>query len=507
MLSPIEVVPLAAAGPVLVDVRTEALKSTDPLALYRDVQLLTPDCYLFESLAGPAEDLNTAVVGWGRLAEVRIHPGTVGGFIELIGTGPLTEAIGTTLDRILGADRQITEADQIWRALRAITALFTVHTDIPTSTFAFGFLTALGYSAAWDIEELPERTLPPVGPGYALTLFQRTAWYDLHTGTAELLTATGPLLPEPPSVPVPPGTTGTTGRNGPGDPGDPGAAVPAAPAPTAIRDSLTAAAFERQVERCLDHIGVGDIYQIQIGHRIDVDTALSPLEVYLRLRDRSPAPYMYLIPWAGRTVVGASPELYLRVTDGSLMMRPIAGTAPGGGSVPAETSLADLRDNAKQQAEHVMLVDLCRNDIGRVCRPGTLTVDSFMRAEPFGYVNHLVSTVSGRLQDEIDIWDVVRATFPAGTMTGAPKIRAMELIHGIENAPRGLYAGAVGLIDLRGHAVLALCIRTAVHHEGRFSIQASAGVVADSTPAQEWDETLAKLSATYWALTGQEIPR
>jgi anthranilate synthase component 1 len=166
---------------------------------------------------------------------------------------------------------------------------------------------------------------------------------------------------------------------------------------------------------------------------------------------------------------------------------------------------ASLSGSAKQRAEHVMLVDLCRNDVGRVCRPGTLSVDSMMRAEPFGYVHHLVSTVSGRTEAGVDVWDVVKATFPAGTMTGAPKIRAMELIEEIEREPRGLYAGAVGLVDVRGFAVFALCIRTAVHHRGVYSIQASAGVVADSDPREEWQETNTKLSAAYWALTGEEL--
>ncbi|MFD9128875.1 anthranilate synthase component I family protein [Kitasatospora sp. NPDC059571] len=476
----------SATERLTVGVAAEPLLHRDPLTLYQDVRAATEDCYLFESLAGPADDLRCAVVGWGRIAELRFHRDRV----ELDADGPAGAALGAALDRALGAGRRTGgDAGRVFEAIRAAQAVFRVETELPSSTFAFGFLTTLGYRAAWGIEDLPEPERAEDTPWQTLTLFQRTAWYDLATGTARLLTATGPLLPEP--APLPP-------------PGPPAVhEPPPAPAPESVRDSTDEPEFTERTRRCLRHIGVGDVYQIQIGHRIDVRTALSPLDAYRRLRHRSPAPYMYLLPWAGRTVVGASPELYVRVVDGVLTMRPIAGTVAAGAD--GRDPSAELSGSAKQRAEHVMLVDLCRNDVGRVCRPGTLSVDSMMRPEPFGYVHHLVSTVSGRLEAGLDLWDVVRATFPAGTMTGAPKIRAMELIEEIEREPRGLYAGAVGLVDVRGFAVFALCIRTAVHHRGVYSIQASAGVVADSDPYEEWRETLTKMSAAYWALTGEEL--
>jgi anthranilate synthase component 1 len=478
----------SATDTLTVSVTSEPLLHRDPLTLYQDVRAVTEDCYLFESLAGPADDLRSAVVGWGRLAELRFHESRV----ELDAEGPVGAALGAALDGVLGPGRRLTGRGQVFEAIRAVQAVFTVHTDRPAA-FAFGFLTTLGYRAAWDIEDLPSPERADDAPRQTLTLFQHTAWYDLATGTARVLTATGPLLPEP--APLPP----------PGAPA--GHLPPPAPAPAAVHDSVTERDFLARTERCLRHIGVGDVYQIQIGHRIDVETALAPLDAYRRLRHRSPAPYMYLLPWAGRTVVGASPELYVRVDDGVLTMRPIAGTVAAGpdGEAADASRAASLSGSAKQRAEHVMLVDLCRNDVGRVCRPGTLGVDSMMRAEPFGYVHHLVSTVSGRTEAGVDVWDVVQATFPAGTMTGAPKIRAMELIEEIEREPRGLYAGAVGLVDVRGFAVFALCIRTAVHHRGVYSVQASAGVVADSDPREEWQETLTKLSAAYWALTGEEL--
>ena len=191
-----------------------------------------------------------------------------------------------------------------------------------------------------------------------------------------------------------------------------------------------------------------------------------------------------------------------------MAMRPLAGTIRRG-KTEAETikAAATLRANAKEVAEHVMLVDLCRNDFGRVCIPGSLEVTDLLATELYSHVIHLVSHVIAELDDNQDIYDLIAASFPAGTMTGTPKIRAMEIIEALETTRRGIYAGAIGLIDFNGDANLALCIRTAFHQEGRYFIRASAGIVADSEPEAEWDETLAKLGATYWAITGEEIAK
>ncbi|MFF9571353.1 anthranilate synthase component I family protein [Streptomyces sp. NPDC014685] len=287
-----------------------------------------------------------------------------------------------------------------------------------------------------------------------------------------------------------------------------GGVLPEAPRPYRVRDTCDEETFLARVRRCLEHIGVGDIYQIQIGHRIDVATSLAPLDVYRRLRGRNPSPYMYLLPRAGRTVIGASPEVLFHTRGGTVVMRPIAGTAPRSGEEAADRArVARLLADEKERAEHIMLVDLCRNDIGRVCAPGTLQTPDLMRVETYSHVFHLVSTVQGTLEAGHDTWSVLRAAFPAGTVTGAPKIRAMEIIQELESEPRGLYAGAVGLIDLRGWSRLALCIRTIVHDPdtGTYSTQSCAGIVADSRPRAEWHETLHKMGAAYWALTGREL--
>ncbi|MFE9426918.1 anthranilate synthase component I family protein [Kitasatospora sp. NPDC006697] len=495
--------PLGSAAGIPVRVESREVAAPDPLQLFEALQRTRPpgDSYLLESLDGPEQDRHAAVVGWGRLAELRCHPDR----LELHGSEPLLARLAEVVSEAVGRPAEpsgdghgwpLAGGPALWRVLRAVQRGFRVETDVPAGRFAFGFLAAFTYEAAWAMEELPQNQVPADQPLCTLALFRHTVWYDLDGGGARHLVASGPQLP--------------AARDGadalPQAPAAPAAEVPAAPVPRAVRDSATAEEYHAWVKRCLGHIEVGDSYQIQIGHRIEVETELTPLQAYRRLRHRNPSPYMYVIPWAGRTVVGASPELFIRIEDGRISMRPIAGTAVRAAD-PQEDArrVAGLRASEKERAEHIMLVDLCRNDIGRVCVPGTLAVDAMMDVEPFAYVHHLVSTVSGTLRPEADVWAAVCATFPAGTMTGAPKLRAMEIINGIESTPRGIYAGALGLLDVRGFTMLALCIRTAVHEGGRYTIQASAGVVADSEPAAEWRETLAKLSATYWSLTGEEL--
>ncbi len=487
-------------------VTSDEIPYVDALNLYQELSAIrTPDdVYLFESLDGPDQDRHFAAVGCGRLAELRVHADRV----DLVAPGDLGEALAAAVTAAAGRPPARADGtrgwpldgpDTVWRVLRAVQGVFDVDTDVPTGTFAFGFLTTLSYEAAWAMEDLPAPRPGADLPRCTLTLFKDTLWYDLRGGGLRHLAAHGPRLGGPA-----PDLSAAVDRAR--SRGAARAAVPDAPEPHSVRDTVDEETFTGRARRCLEHIGVGDSYQIQIGHRMDVETELTPLQVYRRLSHRNPSPYMYLVPWAGRTVIGASPELFVRIQDGTISMRPIAGTAPRAAD-PAEDArrVAELRASAKEQAEHVMLVDLCRNDIGRVCVPDTLRVDTMMEVEPFAYVHHLVSTVSGRVRDGVDVWAAVCATFPAGTMTGAPKLRAMEIIHDTEDEPRGIYAGALGLVDVRGFAVLALCIRTVVHDGVRYSTQASAGVVADSEPAAEWRETLAKMSAAHWALTGEEL--
>jgi len=215
---------------------------------------------------------------------------------------------------------------------------------------------------------------------------------------------------------------------------------------------------------------------------------------------------MYLAFIGGRYLIGASPESFITVRDGVIAMRPLAGTAPRGKTTEEDQSLCEqLRSDPKEIAEHIMLVDLCRNDLSRICKSDSLAVEDLMTVEKHSHVMHLVSHVCAKPKDDVDVYDLIQATFPAGTMTGAPKIRAMEIIADIETTRRHAYAGAVGVMDFGGYAVLALCIRTAFFDGNEYTIRASAGVVADSDPCREWKETLHKMGSTYWAITGREL--
>ncbi|WP_079129203.1 anthranilate synthase component I family protein [Streptomyces qaidamensis] len=457
------------------------------------------DVFLTESPVGPEQDHRPAVVGCGRLAEVRVyaHRIEVDGLPEL--RAALLAAADTasmTGDGVPGSRAFHTSA-QVWDLLERARTLFRLDTGVSATTYAFGFLATFSYEAAWHMEELPPRA-ESATPDVTLTLFRDTVWYDRDTGAVQLRRAHGPGFER-----VPARVTPALAHRAQASPA---VGHPEAPEPRSVRDSVDRATFLGWAATCLEHIRVGDIYQIQIGHRIDVETDLTPVDVYRRLRGRNPSPYMYLVPRAGSVLIGASPELYLRIEGDRILMRPIAGTTRRGPDAAAdERNIARMVNSRKERAEHIMLVDLCRNDIGRVSEPGTLPVDRLMSVESFSHVFHLVSTVSGWLRPQAGPWDAIRATFPAGTMSGAPKIRAMEIIDGLEEEPRGAYAGAVGLVDVRGWSELALCIRSVVHDGRTYATQSSAGMVADSDPAAEWAETLAKMAATYWALTGREL--
>lgn len=503
---------VAMVPPFAVRVTAAPVAPHDPLALYSSLveKAGNDEAFLFESLAGPREDCRSTVVGYGRLAEIRLFAD----HIEISGLTPLraallvaAEELGMTgmpgapdVDR---ASVAFPSADRAWELLRRAQGMFAVETDIPDTDYAFGFLTSLAYEAVWHMEELPARDTSHGVPDVTLTLFRGTVWYDERAKTARHLAADSRAFPLPDQPDISALAAAAARESGPADrPGD----CPEAPVPRSVLDTVRRETFLDWTRRCLEHIRVGDIYQIQIGHRVDVVTDLTPVEVYRRLRFRNPSPYMYLAPHADGMLIGASPELFFRTQGDKIVMRPIAGTTRRTDSAEENARrVKEMTASTKEQAEHVMLVDLCRNDIGRVCRPDTLSVDDFMTVETFSHVFHLVSTVSGRPAPEADPWRVLAATFPAGTMTGAPKIRAMEIISGIEQETRGVYAGAIGLIDVRGWSELALCIRTIVHDGGTYSTQSSAGIVAQSSPEAEWDETLAKMGAAYWALTGEEL--
>ena len=259
--------------------------------------------------------------------------------------------------------------------------------------------------------------------------------------------------------------------------------------------------FRARVARARELIAEGDCIQIVVSQRFDVRPAPEPLALYRALRHVNPSPYMFLIGAGGATLVGASPEPFIRVEAGRVVMHPIAGTRPRGRDEREDAANEEeLRASEKERAEHVMLVDLARNDIGRVSRAGTVRVRELMRVDRFSHVMHLTSVVDGELAAEVDALDAFRACFPAGTVSGAPKIRAMERIAELEPDRRGPYSGAVGYIGFDGRLDTCIAIRTAVIADGVCRIQAGAGIVADSDPAAEELETRAKARALLRAI-------
>ncbi len=265
--------------------------------------------------------------------------------------------------------------------------------------------------------------------------------------------------------------------------------------------TMDQATFMDGVRRVKEFIAAGDAYQVVISRRLDAELRADPFTVYRALRTINPSPYLFFLRLGKTSIVGSSPEVLVRLEDDRVEERPIAGTHPRGRTEEEDARLAsEMRADPKERAEHVMLVDLGRNDVGRVSRIGSVEVSEFMVVERYSHVMHLVSHVRGRLEPGKDAFDVLAACFPAGTLTGAPKIRAMEIIEEIEATRRGPYGGAVGYISYSGNLDSCITIRTVVCHGRRASIQVGAGIVADSDPKTEWLETCSKARGMILAL-------
>lgn len=258
--------------------------------------------------------------------------------------------------------------------------------------------------------------------------------------------------------------------------------------------------FEQLVERAKDHIAGGDIFQVVLSQRFCRETSADPFSTYRALRRLNPSPYMFFLDFGEMQLIGSSPEVLVRLEDGVAQLNPIAGTRPRGVDAAEDAQLErELRDDPKERAEHVMLVDLGRNDLGRVCEFGSIKIPDYMKVEKYSHVMHLVSRVVGDLHPELDAFDLLRATFPAGTVSGAPKIRAMEIIEELEGVRRGPYAGAVGYwgfpAEGKGNMDFCITIRTIVQRGSKAYIQAGAGIVADSDPQREYHECVNKARA------------
>jgi anthranilate synthase component 1 len=259
--------------------------------------------------------------------------------------------------------------------------------------------------------------------------------------------------------------------------------------------------FLRAVETSKEYIRAGDIFQVVLSQRLRVESGADPMDIYRALRVINPSPFMFYLRTDDVTLLGSSPEIMVRVEDGLITSRPLAGTRPRGKTAEEDKRFeADLLDDPKERAEHVMLVDLARNDVGRVAQPGTIRLSDLLHVERYSHVMHLVSNVMGRLRPGCTALDALRVSVPAGTVSGAPKVRAMEIIDELEPTKRGPYAGAVGYVDYAGNMDTCIALRTMVLSGGVLDVQAGAGIVADSVPQREFEETLNKARALLLAV-------
>lgn len=478
----------ARVVPVVREIFADALT---PVGLYRSLAEGRPGSFLLES----AEQGGI----WSRYS-----------FIGVRSFGVLTEHLGAShwIDSGLSVERAFAgpmPSDPL-EALDALYARWRSPRDAAHPPLAGGLVGFIGWDAVRRIENLPDA--PPrdyPSPELAFAFASDLVVMDHRTGTVSLVAAA--LLDGDPdedarealwndaqarldalasalTAPVAPAV----------------AAIDITTAPTA-RHRSSREEFLAAVETSKTFIHDGDVFQVVVSQRFDHELTATPLEVYRVLRALNPSPYMYVLtlesaqgdPYA---IVGSSPEALVKVESSRAFSHPIAGSRPRGRNPEEDAALAEeLLADRKEQAEHLMLVDLARNDLSKVCRPGTVEVTEFMQVERFSHIMHLVSSVEGDVRAEATPIDVFRATFPAGTLSGAPKPRALEIIDELEPARRGVYGGVVGYFAFSGDVDLAIAIRTAYLAEGVARVQAGAGLVADSQPVSEFDETVAKAAA------------
>jgi len=436
------------------------------------------DCFLLESAEGGER--------WGRYSILAISPAC---------------RVTATKDETLLCYRDGTSAVHdgdilSWLRENVIAQPFLAADDLP---FAGGAVGYFGYQLVSRFEDIPDDLPDPVeAPESAFLLVDRFMVFDNLRGTLTCCVR----LPEDEadeaqcvldrmeaSLYEGEAATAMDLDDGvlPGNPPD---------------ACMSQADFEAAVARAREYIHAGDIFQVVLSQRFSKALCCTPFDIYRAVRHINPSPYLFYLQIGDTILVGSSPEILVQRDGSQAIVRPIAGTRPRGGNSEADKALEkELLADAKECAEHIMLVDLGRNDLGRVCRYGTVQVTDLMVIERYSHVMHIVSQVEGILRQDVDAIDLLAATFPAGTVSGAPKVRAMEIIHELEPVARGPYAGAVGYIGYGGQRMdTAIAIRTAVIHKGGLHIQAGAGIVADSVPEREHAECVNKAAAMFRAV-------
>jgi anthranilate synthase component 1 len=451
-----------------------------PVRLFRRMRGGGREAFLLESVEGGESIARYTFLGVGPTARLTVRDGRT--CIEREGRAePVAGAPLQALERLARPDEFLADRELP-----------------PLSRGAVGYLS---YDAVRLFEEIPDGQAREGGiPEALFLLFEAVVAFDHPRQRLLLLTTLDPAGERDPDRIVSDAVERLDRLESLlGAPDPPGAAGP--PEEARFLPVMPRARFLDAVAATREAIAEGEIYQAVVSQRWTARLGVDPFDVYRALRALNPSPYLYFLETREATVLGSSPEMLVRCRGRQVETRPIAGTAPRG-RTPAEDEelAARLRRDPKERAEHVMLVDLARNDLGRVCDVGTVEVARYADVEKFSHVQHLVSEVRGRLRDGSGPADALAACFPAGTLTGAPKIRAMELIDALEACRRGIYGGAVGYFDAAGNCDLAIAIRTAVVERGVWRVQAGAGIVADSVAEKEYAEAEAKAAALFRAI-------
>lgn len=508
----------------------------DPYYLYLQMveELGTGRAFLLDAAAEETSKYQMSLVAGVPVIEIQVKDGVTSLFAvagldaylvsKLSSSGidclvPPDSAIATVAESVHVCESVVAEAPILYSEIDPMRILEGIRqgmrelyadTDVLNTPFASGFLGYIGYDAVHYLEKLPKTTvddrgLPDIRLQFHAVVVQMVhadvAVYDGVSGLSTVIDEqmrrkigdqvlrVKRLLERDATVQEP--TILAQARIGDGSPD------------TAVAtDEVSQADFEGNVRRAREYIAAGDIFQVVLSKRVRAEKQRHAYVIYDELRKLNPSPYMFIAEYKNMRVFGASPEVQFRCVGGVAEMKPIAGTSKGRGKTEREdAALADaLSRDEKERAEHIMLVDLCRNDLGRVCEIGTVQVRNLMHVEAYSHLFHLVSEVTGELRADVSVFHALLATFPAGTLSGAPKIRAMEIIDELESLRRGPYGGMIGMIDLNANANTAIVIRTLVETKDAYYVQVGAGIVADSDPTQEWLECGHKAGAVLTVL-------
>lgn len=484
MISQDEFAALAAQGHNRIALVREVLSDLDtPLSVYLKFAD-GPYTYLLESVEGGEN--------WGRYSIIGLPCRRV---FKLFGARLVVEDYGAVVEQRELAD-PLGEIERL-RGAYHVPAL----PDLPE--FSGGLVGYFGFESIAYIEPRLAHDAKPdrLGtPDVLLMLSEEVAVFDNLKGRLYLIVHADPAQPQA-YARAQRRLDELTFRLRRAGTGYPDVLDPRALAETDFVSSFTREEYEAMVEKAKAYIRAGDIFQVVPSQRLSVPFRARPVDVYRALRALNPSPYMYFLDLGATQIVGSSPEILVRLKQGRVIVRPIAGTRPRGRTPEEDAALErELLADAKERAEHLMLIDLGRNDVGRVAKTGSVRVAESFVVERYSHVMHIVSQVEGELREGLSYMDVLKATFPAGTVSGAPKIRALEIIQELEPHKRNIYAGAIGYLGWWGDADTAIAIRTAVIQDGQLHVQAGGGIVYDSDPAAEWQETMNKGRALFRAV-------